>query len=389
MQRSFPSHWKWALLGAMGLIATVAGATFAMADGSSGETYYACVNNSSGALKMVTESADCAHNEHKIQWNQSGPQGPAGPQGETGPQGPQGETGPQGPAGSVTLQSLQGTACTRADGTPGSIGVTVNADNSILLNCGTGNGWCLTQTPAGAHMTAICDNSNHIIAYACDQGWIDVDGDPRDGCEQDVGPLAPISFEYPPAARIAANFFGINGDAAAPFSVPADCGSALLVACTDGVPSNPLPTMVADGAQHAGDQPRAVFIPDEMNSEFHVTLRVRLKTLQPIPITLALGTTCNLSIDTTAGTSPDATITLIDHVPADAPGGPTTASDVALADSLDGADYSLSGGPLCFVANALDSATLSSVVQHAITQWASDAASVCGAASPWYWQSCP
>jgi hypothetical protein len=66
---------------------------------------YGCVNNTSGAVRIVQSFTVCKATEHKIHWNQVGPQGPQGPkgaqgaQGPQGPQGPQGSQGPQGPAG--------------------------------------------------------------------------------------------------------------------------------------------------------------------------------------------------------------------------------------------------------------------------------------------------
>jgi hypothetical protein len=74
-------------------------------------TYHACVNNSTGDIIIVTADKACKSGSHKIQWNETGPQGPAGPggpKGAIGPagapgpqglQGPAGPTGPQGPAG--------------------------------------------------------------------------------------------------------------------------------------------------------------------------------------------------------------------------------------------------------------------------------------------------
>jgi hypothetical protein len=62
-------------------------------------TYYACINNSSGAIRIVAKSTTCKSGEHKIQWNQAGPEGPKGPQGPQGTQGAKGPTGPQGPQG--------------------------------------------------------------------------------------------------------------------------------------------------------------------------------------------------------------------------------------------------------------------------------------------------
>lgn len=84
--------------------------------------YYACVNNSSGEMKIVSEGVKCSKNQTLIYWNQVGPQGPQGLQGEqgpigptgqqgpTGPQGPQGEQGPAGPTGQQGPQGPAGSA---------------------------------------------------------------------------------------------------------------------------------------------------------------------------------------------------------------------------------------------------------------------------------------
>jgi hypothetical protein len=53
-------------------------------------TYYGCVNNSTGAIRIVSKTTVCKSTEHKINWNQAGPQGPQGAQGPQGPQGPPG-----------------------------------------------------------------------------------------------------------------------------------------------------------------------------------------------------------------------------------------------------------------------------------------------------------
>jgi hypothetical protein len=67
-------------------------------------TYYACINNSTGAIRIVSKSTVCKSTEHKINWNQVGPQGPQGPHGPKGAQGPQ---GPQGPPGMSVGYSAQ------------------------------------------------------------------------------------------------------------------------------------------------------------------------------------------------------------------------------------------------------------------------------------------
>ena len=97
-------------------------------------TYYGCVNNSTGDLRVVDKTTTCNSGERKIQWNQVGPQGPAGPQGPkgaTGPQGPQGPagakgaTGAQGPAGPTGPQGPQGPAGAKgATGAQGPAGPT-------------------------------------------------------------------------------------------------------------------------------------------------------------------------------------------------------------------------------------------------------------------------
>jgi len=60
---------------------------------------YACVNNTTGAVQIVGSTTTCATGSHKIQWNQTGPAGPAGPKGASGAIGPKGATGDAGPMG--------------------------------------------------------------------------------------------------------------------------------------------------------------------------------------------------------------------------------------------------------------------------------------------------
>ena len=80
-----------AVLGAMGAC-VVLGSTVGIAN-AGGDAIRACVNKSSGAIKIVHAGTACATNQTLLVWNQSGPPGPAGPQ---GPQGPQGVQGPSG-----------------------------------------------------------------------------------------------------------------------------------------------------------------------------------------------------------------------------------------------------------------------------------------------------
>src|SRR5262249_57852655 len=74
---------------------------------------FACVNNSSGEVKLVGQNATCPNNATLVAWNVVGPQGvpgPAGPAGPVGPVGPAGAIGPAGPAGAQGLPGTPGAA---------------------------------------------------------------------------------------------------------------------------------------------------------------------------------------------------------------------------------------------------------------------------------------
>jgi hypothetical protein len=75
-----------------------AGIAYASIPGSGG-VIHACFKSNNGQVRLVESAADCNPSEQAIQWNQIGPQGPAGPQGVPGPAGPQGPVGPQGSQG--------------------------------------------------------------------------------------------------------------------------------------------------------------------------------------------------------------------------------------------------------------------------------------------------
>jgi hypothetical protein len=71
-------------------------------------TYYGCVNNTTGSIRIVSKTTVCKSTEHKINWNQVGPRGPKGNQGNPGPQGPRGPQGPQGIQGPTGPTGPQG-----------------------------------------------------------------------------------------------------------------------------------------------------------------------------------------------------------------------------------------------------------------------------------------
>jgi hypothetical protein len=88
-------------------------------------TFYGCVNNSTGAITIVSASTTCKTGTHKIQWNQTGPTGPTGPKGATGPAGPTGPQGPKGATGATGPAGPQGPkGATGATGAAGPTGPT-------------------------------------------------------------------------------------------------------------------------------------------------------------------------------------------------------------------------------------------------------------------------
>lgn len=86
--------------------------------------FYACVNNNSGAMKMVGSEQECSKNETKFSWNQVGPKGDKGDIGVKGENGDNGETGPAGPQGIKGDIGLTG-----SQGAQGEVGL--NGDTGI------------------------------------------------------------------------------------------------------------------------------------------------------------------------------------------------------------------------------------------------------------------
>jgi hypothetical protein len=71
---------------------------------------FACVNATSGAVRIVAQGVACRTPESLVTWNVVGPQGPPGPAGPAGALGPPGPQGPAGPAGALGPPGPQGPA---------------------------------------------------------------------------------------------------------------------------------------------------------------------------------------------------------------------------------------------------------------------------------------
>src|SRR5215469_14195211 len=82
MRTELPVKSPWlrrVLVGVCALaVAVLVGAAIPAMAGSKAVTYYACVTNRTGAVKIVAKTARCRLGQHKISWNKTGPQGPPG-----------------------------------------------------------------------------------------------------------------------------------------------------------------------------------------------------------------------------------------------------------------------------------------------------------------------
>jgi collagen triple helix repeat protein len=176
-------------------------------------TIVSCVDNATGATRIVSSSSSCTKKEHSVTWNQTGPQGPTGaqgiqgnqgltgltgstgPQGATGPQGSQGiqgltgltgSTGPQGPAGLQGLQGPSGPAGAGAlqvyDSTGKAIGPYDYTNNIVLLSQPAGvvpvavspSGFPLPSQPQNVSLLHVGNNdcSGPRLYYNYNSGFV-------------------------------------------------------------------------------------------------------------------------------------------------------------------------------------------------------------------------
>jgi hypothetical protein len=193
---------------ALALVAggTAAGAAIAASPVGSDGTIHGCWTNAAinGSHVIVLQDAgtSCPKGTTAISWNQqgptgpqgpagatgsagpAGPQGPAGPKGDTGAIGPAGPAGPQGPAGAglSSITDLNGLACTTSGNQQGTIGVTVNSDNTETLKCtaqqqancnhndGVGQPYTDCNDPLGTPGDP--STYNQIMALDAEHAWI-------------------------------------------------------------------------------------------------------------------------------------------------------------------------------------------------------------------------
>lgn len=117
------------------LVAAIIGmSTVGLAGAVTTGLIYACVNNNSGTIKIVSATTTCATNEIQLVWNaqgipgETGATGATGATGPTGPTGATGDTGASGPNGATGATGVAGptgpTGATGATGAAGGNGAT-------------------------------------------------------------------------------------------------------------------------------------------------------------------------------------------------------------------------------------------------------------------------
>lgn len=278
----------------------------------------------------------------------AGPQGEPGPQGlqgPAGPQGPQGVPGPQGPAGPAgaggvitSISALGGTSCLVGLAT-GTVSLFVAPDGNITLRC------VLPPTPPP---------------------------DPGDAC---VEPLPQTE------ATIAAGVDALT--ASRDIEVTPVCGSANTVACPNGTPSDPAPTIAMTRYAHS--------IAPNADGSFTFSATLGVATTTDIPISFS-GLSCGMRIDSAPGVSPHVTMSgrvAFDSIVPGEPADRLSVSQIQL-NGFTTDDFQITGGFACslgdfFSAFVVD--TLRSTLEDALTATAQQ--NLCGACGDLLFGACP
>ena len=286
-------------------------------------------------------------------------------------------------------------------------------------------------------MRVACDASTgNQVQYTCHPDWRDTNQDPTDGCEAEKDGLQTMWFTGDSVQALADHILGAfqmdgygystssDGTIADPWgpyaglispiveSVPPDCGSDPSVACAGGQAANPAPTVNIDLAKRAGDLPRSYVsmsgTPTSTGIAFYgagagttqatAGARFRLTTNSPIQLSHS-GATCNVSIDSTQGTSPDLTLDATLTRATDAgtgqgDDGPPQLGNVTIG-NLQSTDYTISPATssgsdfLCFGSAFITAQNVLDAIKPALTDWFKSASRLCGTAGPYWWEPCP
>ena len=198
-------------------VAALAAAAFSVSASAAAATtvIHACVDKSTGVVRVVASATQCHTTENAISWNATGPRGPVGPAGPqgpkghigltgatgpAGPKGPKGATGPQGPPGdpvhlpanlatlSESLSSNGGVSDTGADTFKFAASSYCVLGDIVLSINGYGEG----ALPADGRLLSISENTALFTLIGTNFGG---DGRSTFGLP-DLRPFAPQGLQY-------------------------------------------------------------------------------------------------------------------------------------------------------------------------------------------------
>jgi Collagen triple helix repeat (20 copies) len=174
------------LIGTAALVAAAVAVPtgIAAATSSAPVTYTACVTNKTGAMRQVSSATQCSSAEHRIAWNNVGPQGPKGDTGAAGAQGLKGDTGAAG------AQGLKGdTGAPGAQGQKGDTGAAGGQGPAGPANVIT-SGFQLI--PVGGHQI-LADRNGMTFAATCSPTDVTMEMYPTTASDPTIDVLADSS----------------------------------------------------------------------------------------------------------------------------------------------------------------------------------------------------
>ena len=148
---------------------------YVTAHGGDTSRIHGCVDNRTGAIRIIGATQNCASKEIALDWNIAGPAGPqglAGPAGPIGPAGPAGVAGPAGPAGATGPAGPPGVGSPRViNGIGADIGALMGPDTVLItlydgrrkLASITRNAVAQTESVGIFYTSETCDSTPLVV----------------------------------------------------------------------------------------------------------------------------------------------------------------------------------------------------------------------------------
>jgi hypothetical protein len=178
----------------------------------------------------------------------------------------------------------------------------------------------------------------------------DTDTDDTD-TDTDVRADTDVAVDTDPIDPLACALGVVQGAADAgswSVTLPPSCSGNTPTCCPGGVPVDDCGPIVLDLVPQPGDADRLVVAPGSTWDD--VTLRGRVATATPIPITL-LHVECGLEIDSTAGTVPDVAVSFrLSRIEPPSGDSYVQVGSVTVTD-LEAGDVAITGSTTCLLAN--------------------------------------